>query len=1814
MINIVSTHIKLFNHFLFPSRFLFIGNQKNENDDQYSNRNRFRIQAPHSLNSSAAVATATTTSIQSTIKLYDQVKQELQDTGRYLKCAPSSESLLALIGCDETKRKSHKINSSFDDKSTTSTSIDDYEQYPSWYQAISSSSTSSDIPDMLTIHNLFSTLQTSFGFQMDSMRNMMDHLLTLLDSRASRMSATQAIVTLHADYVGGPQANYRKWYFLTQLTITDNDDDNDLEHNWQKTMENISHLDRLEDLALWLMIWSEASVLRFCPELLCFIFYLAKQFKQHSTSSSSSSELFYLTSVVTPLYIFIQDQSYYPSNKHTATRQSKERDHAQVIGYDDINQFFWSASSIATLRSTLPTSSSSSDGSQLLMDYPPHQRYTALGYVQWSNAFKKTFKEKRSWLHLAVNFTRIWILHIVSFWYYIVPNVSFLYLHSTQQRQQQQHSINDVIINNELDEKDRQHELAVIISITALGGALATILVIFGSIMEYMYVPLVNWKQVGLLIRRLVLLLIILIVNVAPSVYCCWYDRVSLIAKVIATIQLLLGIGTTVFLVLTPQAQLLVPTIRKEHPFLEFSPLRRQDRIVSIGLWSCVFGCKLLESYFFLALPFKDPLRLVAALHLECTTFLCQAMPLITSVLMILTELILFFLDTYLWYVIWNTVFSIVHSFYVGMSILTPWRNIFTRLPKRIYAKLLDPDSEAAGHPKTMCSQIWNALILSMFREHLLSADHVAKLLYQQNSKDANSTLSPPTFFVSQQDKAFDTEYYPPESEAERRLQFLASSLASPMPEAVPVPQMPTFTVMTPHYSEKILLSLREIIRQDNKDTRITLLEYLRHLYNFEWNNFVNDTKIMAETSPSSIHLTAQDQCLADEALDTSSTTSSERTATNLSFNNNDNNNNNNNKADDLPFYYLGFKSATPEYTLRTRIWASLRSQTLYRTISGFMNYHKAIKLLYRVETPELLMYHDESRLEKVLDRMANRKFRFLIAMQRYSIFSQEERDNLEFIFSIYPNLQVAYIEKESNENNQESYYSCLIDGHCALNEQNQRIPIYRIQLPGNPILGDGKSDNQNTALIFYRGEYLQLIDANQDNYLEECLKIRSVLGEFEPLSSSSSSFSPYDLSQHSSGPVAIVGAREYIFSEKIGVLGDVAAGKEQTFGTLTQRVMATIGGKLHYGHPDFLNAVFMTTRGGVSKGQKGLHLNEDIYAGINAFQRGGRIKHVEYYQCAKGRDLGFASILNFVTKIGSGMGEQMLSREYYYLGTNLPLDRFLTFYYAHPGFHINNIFIMLAVQMFLLVLLFIGALRLPLTLCSQEKKNDTSCYDLMPVFDWIKRVVLSIFVVLMVSLLPLFLQELNERGFWRALTRLGKHMISMSPLFEIFVTQTYCYSILSNMTFGGAKYIGSGRGFAITRHSFATLYMRFADSSLYMGARHGLILLFASLIVWMPHLIYFWVTFIALVLSPFVFNPHQFSMIDFLIDYKQVLDWFFRGHGSDSKTTATWISFCRLSRMRMTGIKRQGTSSSIATPPRAKRMGVLFSEICLPLVYCSLCITAYLFAHDSFSADVDQHDNDKIRMIKGLSRIGLLAIAPLVMNAGLLLALFFLSLLVNPFVSFVGNKEKSKWGSTMAGIAHTWAVMNLVACFGMMYLLENWKVPSLLLALIAVCATQRFIVKLLTLCLSREFYNGQCNLAWWSGRWYGRKLGWHSFSQPLREYMCKIVECTHFGTDFILVHMILMVLFLFCLVPSMDRYHTWMMFWTMPNQQEHTNTVYTLRQQKYRRRIALWYGLLFILIILGILAIMVIPFVLGPHLALPSSFPFLAHFPTFIQ
>ncbi|OMH79606.1 1,3-beta-glucan synthase component FKS1 [Zancudomyces culisetae] len=916
---------------------------------------------------------------------------------------------------------------------------------------------------------------------------------------------------------------------------------------------------------------------------------------------------------------------------------------------------------------------------------------------------------------------------------------------------------------------------------------------------------------------------------------------------------------------------------------------------------------------------------------------------------------------------------------------------------------------------------------------------------------------------------------------------------------------MPTFTVLTPHYGEKILFTLREIIRESDKYSRVTVLEYLKALHADEWNNFVKDTKLLAEE-----HTPHEggDTPVGSKGFEEKSDSK--------------------NKADDLPFYSVGFKSSSPEFTLRTRIWASLRSQTLYRTVSGFMNYAKAIKLLYRVENPEmvyLLGGNGSQKLEGELDHMANRKFRFVVAMQRYFRFNKEELESVEFLLHTYPSLKIVFIDEDTDpETGETRYYSALIDGTSEIVD-GKRKPIYRVEMPGYPILGDGKSDNQNHAVIFTRGEYVQMIDANQDNYLEECLKIRNVLGEFEE-------FDPPEVSPYSPNatpqipPVAIVGAREYIFSESVGVLGDVAAGKEATFGTLTQRMMAKVGGRLHYGHPDFINFTFMSTRGGFSKAQKGLHLNEDIYAGMNAFSRGGRIKHTEYFQCGKGRDLGFCSTLNFITKIGTGMGEQMLSREYYWLSCFLPLDRFLTFYYAHPGFHVNNLIIMASVQLFMISAMFVASMSITVNVCPPVEMSNPNypyiiipqkCLMLQPINSWITRTTLAILIVLLIAFLPLFLHMLTEQGFIRAITRLGKQLISLSPMYEVEVTQIYAYSIGNNLSFGGARYIGTGRGFATSRLSFATLYTRFADASIYFGAGLMLILIFITASMWKWSMLYFWFSIAALIVSPFLFNPHMFVRTDFILDYKDWLSWF--GEGNSSSNPYSWISHVRMNRIRVTGYKRKRLAERIPSAgnvSRAKFFTILVSEIISPIILALISVIAFAYTHSRWGVAPDPTNDTKVPDNRSsIAMIVILSFIPILVNAVVSIALFAVSFFVGPMMSMC----LPGYGRVMAAISHVASVVVHVVVFFLLCVAEKFDLSRAALGVVTIAFVQRAIFSvLISLLLTREFGDDEANIAWWTGKWYDKGMGIWIPTLILREWLCKISEASIFVADALIV------------------------------------------------------------------------------------------------
>ena len=114
-------------------------------------------------------------------------------------------------------------------------------------------------------------------------------------------------------------------------------------------MNNMSQYDRLRQIALYLLCWGEAGNVRFVPECLCFIFKCADDYYRSPECQNRVEpvqEGLYLENVIKPLYRFMRDQGYEVVDSKFVR---KEKDHAQIIGYDDINQLFWYPEGLAKI-------------------------------------------------------------------------------------------------------------------------------------------------------------------------------------------------------------------------------------------------------------------------------------------------------------------------------------------------------------------------------------------------------------------------------------------------------------------------------------------------------------------------------------------------------------------------------------------------------------------------------------------------------------------------------------------------------------------------------------------------------------------------------------------------------------------------------------------------------------------------------------------------------------------------------------------------------------------------------------------------------------------------------------------------------------------------------------------------------------------------------------------------------------------------------------------------------------------------------------------------------------------------------------------------------------------------------------------------------------------------------------------------------------------------------------------------------------------------------------------------------------------------
>ncbi|RZC45836.1 hypothetical protein C5167_038786 [Papaver somniferum] len=673
--------------------------------------------------------------------------------------------------------------------------------------------------------------------------------------------------------------------------------------------------------------------------------------------------------------------------------------------------------------------------------------------------------------------------------------------------------------------------------------------------------------------------------------------------------------------------------------------------------------------------------------------------------------------------------------------------------------------------------------------------------------------------------------------EARRRITFFSNSLFMNMPTAPKVRNMLSFSVLTPYYKEDVLYSEEEL-NKENEDG-ISTLFYLQKIYPDEWNNFLERTNAV------------KDENGGKEKVDL------------------------------------------------IREWVSYRGQTLFRTVRGMMYYRQALELQCFLDMAEDLAifggyrtvnidhHDDEMAFAARSQAVADMKFTYVVSCQVYGAQkkSGELRDrscyqNVLNLMLMYPSLRVAYIddrEEMLNGKSERVYYSVLVKGGEKLDEE-----IYRIKLPGPPTdIGEGKPENQNHAIIFTRGEALQTIDMNQDNYLEEAFKMRNVLEEFLK-------------SRRGERKPTILGLREHIFTGSVSSLAWFMSNQEMSFVTIGQRILANpLRVRFHYGHPDVFDRIFHLTRGGVSKASKVINLSEDIFSGFNSTLRGGYVTHHEYIQVGKGRDVGMNQISQFEAKVANGNGEQTLSRDIYRLGRRFDFFRMLSFYFTTVGFYFSSMVTVLTVYVFLY-----GRLYLVLSGLEKGVLDDPSIRESKALEAALATQ--SVFQLGLLLVLPMVMEIGLERGFRTAIGEFIIMQLQLASVFFTFQLGTKAHYFGRTILHGGAKYRATGRGFVVFHAKFADNY-RFYSRSHFVKGLELMILLVVYEVYgnsYRSSSLYFFITFSMWFLvgswlfAPFVFNPSCFEWQKTVDDWTDWKRWMGNRGGIGIQPDRSWESW----------------------------------------------------------------------------------------------------------------------------------------------------------------------------------------------------------------------------------------------------------------------------------------------------------------------------------
>jgi hypothetical protein len=771
--------------------------------------------------------------------------------------------------------------------------------------------------------------------------------------------------------------------------------------------------------------------------------------------------------------------------------------------------------------------------------------------------------------------------------------------------------------------------------------------------------------------------------------------------------------------------------------------------------------------------------------------------------------IIYYFLDTFSFLYFFE---ALIGKFYAQIFLRVGRVKTWSQMRRRhndareeFYKKLLPESVEnrlSRRQKQVAWAQVWNAIIDNMREEDVLEA------WKDRNKADPYKWIIdgavPGDFLSGHAEKPDDFLIYEPvNKDVRERLPFFINSLFMEMRRAPDYAHSYSRTIEIPTLDEDTVVSIEQLFSR--LDTGGTVLTRLDDKYSDEWDNFVYRMERSGTFSPADI-VELQNLIGTLRSLGPGDPTPSPISNGDLRW--------------------------------EVQFWASNRLQTLARTVRGVMRQRSAQILLTQIEFPQV----DAGKAAELVDQ----QWQFLLGHQNHASFKANDPRldgileimkrnptlEMSFVIQVRPGAQdreaevITQMQEYANEDLQSGWYAVLT----RIGDDGKPAIIGLEERPGTPIkdMGEGKPEHQASLLGFARGEKIETMDMNQDIDFEEALKFNNLLEEFRDES------------------VKIVSMPETIYTIGFSNEGSNAGESDDSFNGPVKTILALLGIHMHYGHPDWHDTAWVTTRGGVSNQNE---VNEDIFNGYGTVMQGGRIIYRQFVRVKKGREVGVAPSAGMFTKFGMGALQQAYSRFLYWwnnfwyvpkmlLRTSraamrqgdmrlallavaliiplwpLQILRMLSHFFAALGFYIRKVPVKHANTLYLLLITLIqvtGFVAFP---------NE--------VHVGLIGIALSQ-IISVVGLAHLMTQKgvFKGVGFWMRLMTVGM----MVPFFQFHIYTNA--SGAEDALISRARYIATGRGHELLHRDAGALYRQFRSSHIHHGILVLIMIVIPAIHLW---------------------------------------------------------------------------------------------------------------------------------------------------------------------------------------------------------------------------------------------------------------------------------------------------------------------------------------------------------------------------------------------